>query len=343
MTIEEIVRGLRTNRIRRPDFGGDEALGVDPMVFESSLAESGAAAEECDAAAGGHCPDDLTRFWQLARSGKLFEDITSGQCGLEILSPDEAVAATEEYQTNWVKDAAKGDLIVGQFIGDTEQLLVRTDPEATDFGTVVVVAEMIDPRADWDIAAESFGEFLNRYVEARGDKYWTQTGMNVQETIAKLKTEWQPGQIQRPVGDGAPMVMGCEFPDEGAGEFELMSTLGFGIPLHLLEFWRTARWGRLWNLEMLTPTDAAAETRLQRQARPKEYKRGDLVAGRFLRESNLLVIPCDEADPDFGAVLVADPIAPRQDWCTVSDSFGDFLARYVEAEGEKYWEADLQE
>lgn len=172
MTIEECVNALRTNGVRRPEIPGDE--GVDAMVFACSLADGGAKVEECDTAARGHCPTDLRQFWQLSRSAKLFEDITSGQWGLEIQSPEESVQATKAFQSNRPKDTARGDLIVGRFIGDSDLLLVRTDPEATDFGTVIV-AGPIDPRADWDTIAGSFGEFLNRYVETRGDMYWTQT------------------------------------------------------------------------------------------------------------------------------------------------------------------------
>jgi hypothetical protein len=181
MTISEIVEGLKTNKIRAPDVGGDESRGVDPMIFASVLADEGATAEECDAAANGHCPADLKQFWQLARSGKVFEDTTSGQWGLQILSPKAAAAATKKYRKDWGRHAAMGDLIVGRFIGDEELLLVRTEPNASDFGSVVIVAEM-DPRPDWYIAAVSFGEFLNRYVDARGDKYWDLSGTELPDS-----------------------------------------------------------------------------------------------------------------------------------------------------------------
>jgi hypothetical protein len=64
-------------------------------------------------------------------------------------------------------------VILGRFIGDSDLLLVRADPQSPDFGRIIVVTGVIDPRPDWEIVAESFGEFLNRYVAARGDRYWS--------------------------------------------------------------------------------------------------------------------------------------------------------------------------
>jgi hypothetical protein len=172
MTIDECVNVLRTNSVRSADI--PSSVGLPPMVFASSTAGGSATAEECDAVAFGHCPPDLKEFWRLTRSAKLFVDITTGQWGIEILSPDEAATETNEYHRVRARDALKGDLIVGRFLGDSQLLLVRCDKEAYDFGSVIVVGP-IDRRVDWGFVAASLQEFLNRYIDTRGEMFWTHT------------------------------------------------------------------------------------------------------------------------------------------------------------------------
>lgn len=173
MNIDDIVNVLRENGVRRPKIPGDQ--WVRPVVFVCSLANDEAGGEECDIAAGGQCPSDLKQFWQRARSGRLFEDTTYGQWGLELLSPEKARHETLEFRRCRPVDSLDKDLVVGRFIGDADILLLRCDPNASDFGEVLV-ASPIDPRSEWDVIARSFGDFLNRYVETRGDMYWHPEG-----------------------------------------------------------------------------------------------------------------------------------------------------------------------
>jgi hypothetical protein len=119
-------------------------------------------------------PPELMSLWSVCCGGRLFEDTTYGQWGLELLSPAEALRETESYRVEREErddPAISGDLIIGCFIADLEQLLLRCDPNAPDYGRIMIVAE-IDPRAEWWIAASSLTEFLTRYAEAEGRKYW---------------------------------------------------------------------------------------------------------------------------------------------------------------------------
>jgi SMI1 / KNR4 family (SUKH-1) len=172
MTIDDCVNVLRTNGTPRPELPANEYEGA--TVFASSTADRSATAEECDNVAFGHCPSDLREFWRLTRTAKLFEDVTTGQWGLEILAPNEAFKETADYKRDRARDAVKDDLIIGRFIGDSQLLLIRCDPDAGDFGNVIVVGP-IDRRADWDFVANSFREFLNRYIESRGDMFWAES------------------------------------------------------------------------------------------------------------------------------------------------------------------------
>jgi hypothetical protein len=169
MNIDECVDELKSNRAQRAELPGNE--WGPAIVHASSLADIKATSTESDTVAFGLCPADLKRFWQLARSARLFEDVTTGQWGLEILSPDEAARETKGYYRDRERDSLKGDLIIGRFIGDSELLLVRCDPDVADFGSIVIVGP-IDPRSYWRLVSRSFGEFLSRYVETRGEMFW---------------------------------------------------------------------------------------------------------------------------------------------------------------------------
>lgn len=116
-------------------------------------------------------PPDLTEFWGAYKSARLFEDLEYGQWGLALLSPKDSSERSDVFRNRRTRDYLQGDRIVGEFLGDSDLLLVRSDPELNDFGNVVVVLP-IDVRGDWYVVAQSFTEFLRKYAEAEGSKYW---------------------------------------------------------------------------------------------------------------------------------------------------------------------------
>lgn len=116
-------------------------------------------------------PPDLSEFWHTCGSARLFEDRKYGQWGLVLLNPQESTERSTAFQERRARDFMSGDRIVGEFLGDSDLLLVRCDPLANDFGKVVV-ALPIDARDDWYLVAPSFSEFLNKYTKAEGNKFW---------------------------------------------------------------------------------------------------------------------------------------------------------------------------
>jgi hypothetical protein len=121
---------------------------------------------------GLQIPAELREFWRNASTAKIFEDVEYGQWGLQILSPSESELVTNDEKNGYrSKSFRPGDLVVGQFIGDGQLLIVRCDPAMADFGSIVI-AEEIYGREDWSIAARDFSEFLNKYANANGDMYW---------------------------------------------------------------------------------------------------------------------------------------------------------------------------
>lgn len=91
-------------------------------------------------------------------------------------------------------------------------------------------------------------------------------------------------------------------------------------------------------LRPLPPVQAQAQTSTQRNTRPQDYIDGDLVVGRFIGDSDLLIVRCAQEASDFGSIIVGLPIDPRANWYHVANTFTEFLCRYLRAEGEKYWE-----
>src|SRR5262245_32550880 len=78
-------------------------------------------------------PVDIVRFWNESSGVRLFEDISYGQWGLIIWSPDRVIEG-QGIQEIRSKDFCPGDLVIGEFLGDLELPILRCDPMEDDFG-----------------------------------------------------------------------------------------------------------------------------------------------------------------------------------------------------------------
>jgi hypothetical protein len=114
---------------------------------------------------------DLRDIWHVAQRAELFKDKQYGQWGIEILSPTDAAVETERQRRERARDFHRSDLVVGRFFGDSDLLVLRCEERSADYGSIRV-ALPIDPRADWPTIASTFDQFLERLIEAQGDKYW---------------------------------------------------------------------------------------------------------------------------------------------------------------------------
>lgn len=169
--------------------------------------------------------------------------------------------------------------------------------------------------------------------------------MTIEKAIALLKEHGSDLRPSISLEGITPMVFSCTVSQQGASAEDIACVVRT-CPEHLRRFWRVAAWCSLfedrsygqWGLRILTPAEAGEETREHAQRRPKVFLPGDLVAGRFLGDSDLLLVRCDESAADFGGVLIALPLDPRQDWYRVAHSFDEFLDNYINARGDKYWE-----
>ena len=147
--------------------------GLPSMEFDCYFAEESVSPQEISAIIP-NCPQDLLEFWNSTRNARLFTDKVYGQWGLEILEPKLSVQITEQFQQCRKRDFLIGDLIIGRFLGDSDLLLIRSDKNTSDYGTVYVVLP-IDPRSDWYLVSNYFAGFLSNYIKSCGNKYWVST------------------------------------------------------------------------------------------------------------------------------------------------------------------------
>ncbi len=172
MTVSESIELMKREgaRLAKPI----AVEGLPAMEFSCSFAEDGVSPQELSAI-HPDCARDISEFWKEARDARLFADQTYGQWGLEILDPQQAAYTTRQCQQRRSRDFVAGDLVVGKFLGDSDLLVIRNDATGDDFGTVLV-ALPVDPRAGWYCVGKSFAAFLDSFIKAGGDKYWTEEG-----------------------------------------------------------------------------------------------------------------------------------------------------------------------
>ncbi|MCY7334181.1 MAG: SMI1/KNR4 family protein, partial [Pseudanabaena sp. CAN_BIN31] len=89
---------------------------------------------------------------------------------LIIWSPQEVLEKQQTLRRN-SNEFESEDLIIGEFLGDSDLLIVRCNPNTTDFGQIII-ALPIDHRADWYYLAYSLPEFLQRFITSQGEKFW---------------------------------------------------------------------------------------------------------------------------------------------------------------------------
>lgn len=116
-------------------------------------------------------PDELIELWRSTGTCRLFKDTQYSQWGLELLSPEEATTQTADFRAKRSTEFLTGDLVIGNFFGDADSLLIRCDRSNTDFGSVMVVPPL-DPRNEWHAVGSTLSVFLNSYAASPGAKFW---------------------------------------------------------------------------------------------------------------------------------------------------------------------------
>ena len=153
-----------------------DGVGVSPFRLASTILE-GATEAEVNLVVSRMRPGnepaavllgELRSFWLASRSARLFEDIDYGQWGLRILTPQESLERTTVARTDRPVEYRSTDLIVGEFLGDQELLVL----DLADQSSGLLVALPLDERTGWYEVAPSLSDFLFEYLAAIGEKFW---------------------------------------------------------------------------------------------------------------------------------------------------------------------------
>ena len=115
-------------------------------------------------------PEDLQELWQKSNGLRLFEDKTYGQSGLIIWSPQK-VLEQQQILRRGSDEFQSGDLIIGEFLGDSDLLVVRCDQNSDDFGQLIISLP-IDHRSDWYYLPYLLPKFLQKIINSQGEKFW---------------------------------------------------------------------------------------------------------------------------------------------------------------------------
>jgi len=170
--------------------------------------------------------------------------------------------------------------------------------------------------------------------------------MNTIESVfSELKQDWSSPKSAIHKGVKSPFMHVCEFGSEQDSEANLESD-SRKVPTEIAEFFRKIGSATLfkdiehgqWGLELLSVNDVERDTALYREDYNANAFATDLVIGRFLGDTELLVADCDPTSSEYGSVLVALPLDDRSDWPTVGDSLLRFLGKYCSEQGAKFWD-----
>lgn len=162
----------------------DEVLGTPPFVPSYSdltppriieckvLAPVKWDRKALESALNVKLPDDLVGLWEIASEIRLYDDVNYGQWGCILWSPAQIVDR-HHHSLGWrgPDDFRPGDLIIGEFRGETDRVVLRCDAAEPDFGSVVIALGM-DPRKDWPYVASSLAEFVKKFLADPDEKYW---------------------------------------------------------------------------------------------------------------------------------------------------------------------------
>lgn len=138
---------------------------TDPFRLACTISGPACKHEVEDAWKGVALPPVARDLWRVTAEARLFEDVDYGQWGLVLLPPAAARERTDASIQGRSEDFESSDVVIGEFLGDSDLLVLTEDGE-------VLVALPLYGRSDWFRPATTLGQFLDRFRETRGEKYW---------------------------------------------------------------------------------------------------------------------------------------------------------------------------
>lgn len=146
-----------------------DGLVGNPFKLSCSLSSPATPEEIRSAWPRDMLPAELVEAWSVSRESRLFEDVDYGQWGLVLLSPEASAERTADQRAQRPNAYHAHDVLIGEFLGDPELLVMS--PSGIGEGRILV-ALPLDDRHDWYPVASSLAQFLERYLESWGGKYW---------------------------------------------------------------------------------------------------------------------------------------------------------------------------
>lgn len=113
-------------------------------------------------------PSDIMEFWGICSFAKFFVE-TSSLWGIELMSPAESRHRTEEEFDRIPDELEVGDIVIGRFHGHADVLIRKGGPGP---GLVLAPDLLVDDYCDWWVLGETVGDFVEKYVAARGEFWW---------------------------------------------------------------------------------------------------------------------------------------------------------------------------
>lgn len=146
-----------------------DGIGDNPFTLGCSLDDPARVDEISDAWRGQDVPGELVELWSTSRESRLFEDVDYGQWGLHLLSPSMCGSRTAVERLARPGEYRADDVIVGEFLGDQELLLLCPSEVGQ---RRVLVALPLDQRSEWHAAGTGLADLLSGYLDHMGDKFW---------------------------------------------------------------------------------------------------------------------------------------------------------------------------
>jgi hypothetical protein len=168
-TVDDVLRNIRTSK----PYVDESSELTPPMVLQSEVKPPVSwEAADIEAAIEVKLPDEIKILWSRGSEIRLHSDVNYGQWGCILWSPAEVVARHRDA-SGWrgPGDFRPGDLIIGEFRGDTDLVILRCDPSKEDFGSIIIALPM-DPRDAWPCVASSIIEFIHKFLSDPDKKFW---------------------------------------------------------------------------------------------------------------------------------------------------------------------------
>lgn len=148
---------------------------------------------------------------------------------------------------------------------------------------------------------------------------------------------------------GSLLRIACSYTLVPAGAQLSLDWIDGEPPGELVQFWSQYQGASLfedveygqWGLVLLSAEESCGRTVLEFDRRSADFNPQDIVVGEFRGDQDLLVYTPGE--DGRGSLLVALPLDPRSEWYSVGDSLEKFLARFIESEGNKFWEVGIDD